>query len=295
MIIIMRLTKSQILSFYENDYLLLEEVLNEDDISPVMEEYSSITDKRAQQLYKEGKLSELFADEPFERRLLSLAREAPQIAEGLDIMQERGVATFNFLKNPKILDLAESLVGSEFVCNPIQHIRAVLPHQQTGTRPSSWHQDAGVCWPDADPYFMLTIWVPLVDATLENGCLEVMPRSHTDGLRQHTQNSYGLGIIPEDLPSIEPQPLPLHRGGVILFHNYTLHHARPNETDAVRWSFDLHYNDAYQPTGRPFYPAFLMRSKLRPEAAQTNYETWRQRWEFALRASHGAKHYRWSL
>ncbi len=86
---------------------------------------------------------------------------------------------------------------------------------------------------------MLTIWVPLVDATLENGCLEVMPRSHTDGLRRHTQNSYGLGIIPEDLPSIEPQPLPLQRGGVILFHNYTLHHARPNETDAVRWSFDL--------------------------------------------------------
>ncbi len=121
-----------------------EEVLNEDDISPVMEEYSSITDKCAQQLYKEGKLSELFADEPFERRLVSLARETPQIAGGLAIMQERRVATFNFLKIPKILDLAESLVGSEIVCNPIQHIRAVLPHQQTGTRPSAWHQDAGV-------------------------------------------------------------------------------------------------------------------------------------------------------
>ena len=49
----------------------------------------------------------LHADEPFTRRLLLLAKEVPEVATSLDIMQERGEATFNFLKNPKILDVAE--------------------------------------------------------------------------------------------------------------------------------------------------------------------------------------------
>ena len=287
----MRLTDSQISFFHDNGYLRLENVLDEDDLRPVIDEYSAIIDERARRLHSEGKISSLCANEPFTRRLLCLAKEAPEIAAGLDIMQARGKSTFNFLKNPKILDVAESLVGSEIVCNPIQHIRAVLPSDETGRQPTQWHQDAGVCWPDADPYFMLTIWIPIVDVTLENGCLEVMPGSHKNGLRKHV--TPGASIPPEERPAIEPKPLPVAAGGVILFHNYTLHSARPNETDTVRWSFDLRYHDAYQPTGRPFYPTFLMRSKQRPDALQTDYKTWCERWEFALEAGKSAKRYRW--
>ena len=288
----MHLTESQITSFHENGYLRLENVLDESDLRPVIDEYSALIDGRAHRLYDEGKVSSLYADEPFTRRLLCLTVEAPEVATGIDIMQARGKATFNFLKNPKILDLAESLVGSEIVCNPIQHIRAVLPPQVVNKGPTRWHQDAGVCWPDADPYFMLTVWVPVVDATLENGCLQVMPGSHKYGLRKHISTG-GSNIPPEERPPIEPKPLAIPAGGVILFHNYTLHSARPNETDTIRWSFDLRYHDAYQPTGRPFYPGFLMRSKLRPESLQTDYQTWCHRWEFALEAAQGATRYRW--
>ena len=171
----MHLTEAQISSFHEDGYLRLENVLGTDDLQPVIDEYSDIIDRRAQKLYAEGKVSSLHEDEPFTRRLLLLAKEVPEVAGNLDIMQERGEATFNFLKNPKILDVAESLCGSEIVCNPIQHIRAVLPHRATGGSPTHFHQDIGVCWPDTDSYFMLTVWVPVVDATLENGCLAVLP------------------------------------------------------------------------------------------------------------------------
>jgi phytanoyl-CoA hydroxylase len=289
----MRLTESQISDFYENGYLRLENVLDADDLQPVIDEYSALIDRRAKTLHSEGKVSSLYADEPFTRRLLRLAEEASEVATNLDIMQARGESTFNFLKNPKILDLAESLVGSEVLCNPIQHIRAVLPQQLSGRGPTRWHQDIGVCWPDVDPYFMLTLWVPIVDATMENGCLQVMPGSHKHGLLHHVMEG-GTSVPPEARPPIEPKPLPVPAGGAILFHNYTLHSALPNESDAIRWSFDLRYHDAYQPTGRPFYPGFLMRSKLRPDALQTDYETWCTRWEFALEAGKGATRYRWS-
>lgn len=288
----MRLTESQISSFHENGYLFLEQVLDTEDLQPVIDEYAAIIDERAQRLQNEGKVSSLYADEPFTRRLLYLAKETSEVAAGLDIMQARGEATFNFLKNPKILDVAESLVGSEILCNPIQHIRAILPQDVSGRGPTRWHQDAGVCWPDADPYFMLTMWIPIVDVTLESGCLQVMPGSHKYGLFNHVMAT-GTDVPDEDRPPIEPKPLPIRAGGIILFHNYTLHSALPNASDTVRWSFDLRYHDAYQPTGRPFYPAFLMRSDARPDALQTDYKTWCQRWEFALEASQGAVRYRW--
>ena len=210
----MRLTESQISSFHENGYLFLEQVLDTEDLQPVIDEYAAIIDERAQRLQNEGKVSSLYADEPFTRRLLYLAKETSEVAAGLDIMQARGEATFNFLKNPKILDVAESLVGSEILCNPIQHIRAILPQDVSGRGPTRWHQDAGVCWPDADPYFMLTMWIPIVDVTLESGCLQVMPGSHKYGLFNHVMAT-GTDVPDEDRPPIEPKPLcPSERAGL---------------------------------------------------------------------------------
>ena len=114
------------------------------------------------------------------------------------------------------------------------------------------------------------------------------------GLFTHAWDESGLAVPAEHRPPhLTPKVLPIRAGGVILFHNYTLHSAKPNESESVRWSFDLRYHDVYQPTGRPFYPAFLMRSRLRPEAEQIEYETWCQRWEFALENAKGAQAYRW--
>lgn len=290
----MRLSQSDVSFFHENGYLLLEDVLNDNDLGPVIEEYSRIIADRAEKLNAAGMVSSTYADKPFTERLLHLVAEAPEVTADLDIMRARGEATFNFLKNPKILDLAESFVGSEIVCNPIQHIRTVLPKKESQREPTPWHQDAGVCWPDTDPYFMLTIWIPIVDATMENGCLQVLPGSHKMGLCTHAWNNAGLAVPPEHQPpGLTPKVLPIRAGGVILFHNYTLHSARPNESNTVRWSFDLRYHDVYQPTGRPYYPAFLMRSRMRPEACQTDYEAWCRRWEFALENSKGVQAYRW--
>lgn len=290
----MRLTKSKVSFFHENGYLLLDDVLDQNDLGPVIAEYSEIIDERAGRLHKEGKTTSTYTDKPFTERLHCLAAEAQEVTADLDIMRARGEATFNFLKNPKILDLAESFVGSEIVCNPIQHIRSVLPIKESQRLPTPWHQDAGVCWPDTDPYFMLTIWIPIVDATEENGCLQVQPGSHKFGLLTHEWNEAGLAVPSEKQPPhLSPKSLPIKAGGVILFHNYTLHSAKPNKSNTVRWSFDLRYHDVYQPTGRPYYPSFLFRSRVRPEACQTDYETWCKRWEFALQNSKGAQAYRW--
>ena len=225
-------------------------------------EYEGIIAERAEKLHTDGKVGDTHADKPFTERLLHLASEAPEVTANLDIMQARGEATFNFLKHPKILDIAESFVGSEIVCNPIQHIRAVLPKKRSQRAPTPWHQDAGVCW----ARYRSLLYANRLDSDCRCNVGKRVPTgdagSHKMGLFRHDWNEAGLAVLPEHQPSnLTPKPLPIRAGGVILFHNYTLHSAKPNESESVRWSFDLRYHDVYQPTGRPFYPAFLMRSR----------------------------------
>jgi ectoine hydroxylase-related dioxygenase (phytanoyl-CoA dioxygenase family) len=283
------LTPDQVEFYHQNGYLRLERVLDpEEDLRPVIEAYEQVIDQRARRLYGEGKISSLYEGESFGGRLAKMAAEAPEAAAALDIYSERRPAMFRFLCNPKIHDVIAPLIGSEILCHPCQHLRVVVPTSLTSlSRTTGWHQDAGVLWPEADDHLIVTTWIPLLDVDIENGCLEVVPRSHTRGLLPHT--AMPGARVPEDaLPNdLAPQPLPLPAGGMILFHNYVLHRARPNVRDTIRWSMDLRWQDPALPTGRPFYPGFIVRSRLRPETVQYDYDQWRERWEFALAHTKG--------
>jgi ectoine hydroxylase-related dioxygenase (phytanoyl-CoA dioxygenase family) len=141
---------------------------------------------------------------------------------------------------------------------------------------------------------VLTVWVPLVDATADNGCMWVMPGVHKGNIARHRwqQNSWYLDIAPEDMPKAEPVCLPMRKGSILLMTNRTPHASFENTTDIVRWSMDLRYQGASLPTnaaitrlpdeilpdpskGIPLacYPPeadFLVRSSLRPQEVITD-------------------------
>jgi len=52
-----------------------ENVLTDEDLQPVIDEPAVMIDERARKLYAEGKLAELHAAEPFERRYALLHRQ----------------------------------------------------------------------------------------------------------------------------------------------------------------------------------------------------------------------------
>ena len=181
----MQLNTAQIAQFEEEGYLLLRGVLADTDLDPVIAEYEHHIDRRARELLAAGKISTLYADEPFNRRLASICRECNEIYSNLDIMHFRGRASFEFLRNDNLLDIVEGLVGSEITCSPVQHTRAKLPEGLTpsGGDPhiAPWHQDAGAYVEEADPHFVLTVWLPLSAASPENGCMQIIPRVHSKG------------------------------------------------------------------------------------------------------------------
>lgn len=291
----MSLSEEEKHAFREEGVLIAEGVLTEADLAPVISEYSDWVNRRAHFLQAENKISDLCEKEPFEKRLASLYAQSPEITRDMDIMYARGPATFAFLRNAHLLDVVEGLIGPEITCNPIQHIRAKPPAALSGEGAGfynvPWHQDAGVTWEEADNSDILTLWIALTDATVENGCMEVIPGVWKQGYREHWDEN-GTTIRPDLLPEAPPRPVPVSKGSLIFMHRYTPHRSTPNYSSGVRWSMDLRYQPTGQPTGRPFHPAFVVRSATNPESVFTDYTEWTRQWIAALESSKGMKAHR---
>ena len=248
----------------------------------------------------------MHAAEPFETRLTRLMDDHPELTrdflrfiEGKGGGSHAGREMFNILTHPGLLDLMECLVGPEIVGSSVYRIRPKVPGLDHGVVP--WHQDLGYFAPHCDGSLIVTYWLPLVDATPENGCLQVLPRAHRAGVSRHcTGGPGGYLVIPGEelpLPAEEAVTVPVPLGGVLLLTNLTPHCSRPTRPTLSGGALDLRYQGHNVPTNAfqepaQFDPAaptvevacyppegdFIVRSRQRPQSVHT-YE------QFAARRS----------
>jgi hypothetical protein len=295
-------TRVDVDKFEQQGYLIIENVLDpKEDLDPVVAEYEALLDRLVERWHGEGKLPSSYADLPFAQRFARVIAEAPtdlNVMSYFDIsLPFKGVRpdtpihlgpkTFGLLSNPRLLDVVEQVVGSEIYSNPIQHTRIKPPEREVPEHlkkssllsKTDWHQDRGVHLPEADETQMLTVWLPITDATEENGCLCCIPGSHREGLVTHCPT--GGNHIPDELLGGKPKALPIKRGGVLLFHHLTKHASLSNTSDGIRWSFDLRYHPIGQATGRPLFPGFVARSRKDPASALTDPADWANLWRSA--------------
>lgn len=260
-----KLSQTQIHDFNEKGYLLVDDALSSEDLNPLIEEFEEIVDCGAAQLYADGKIDSQFKSEGFDSRLAKITEQSPTVFQKVFSGTHTGPALFDLLINSKLLDIAESLVGPEIMCHPAYRIRPKLPDHERTLVP--WHQDAGYMEPKCDSVLQLTIWIPLIDATIENGCLELIPHAHREGVFLHRSvpDKFYLEIPEDEFPAFEPVIVPVKFGSVLLFTNLTPHRSIPNISNQVRWSVDARYQDAAEPTGYKPEAGFLARSKLYPE------------------------------
>lgn len=317
----MVLTQSRLAEhFNEHGYVVAEGLLDPaDDLQPLIDEYATLLDRLATEHHHAGALSSTYADLPFGQRLAAILNEAgggfyrnleislPQKGVLRDTPMYHGPAAFNLLRNPKLLNAVEDFIGPEIYSNPVQHVRIkppqrLLPEQQRGNgllAQTIWHQDQGVVIEEADDSDILTVWVPVTDATEENGCLTVVPGSHKRGLNVHCDamgDRAGTHEIPDQLLGPHRLPLPMKAGDVLFMTKLTMHASLPNVSDSVRWSFDLRYNPTGQATGRPWFPGFVARSRSNPDSELRDPEAWAQSWRDArshLAESETPKYQRW--
>ena len=294
--ITMDLTVEQLRHFDEEGYVIVQQALRDSDLEPVIDEIEAFVDRRADELFAEGLISDLQKHGSFERRLALITMENTAIYDGMDIMHFRGEALFRFLRNEKLMDVVENLVGPEITCSPIQHLRAKLPNElirpEMGTSDqlasrvnenvAPWHQDIQVHLKEADPSFILTVWIPLCDTDERNGCLQIVPRIHKERVIYWSE---GFGIADEAINKEDILSVPMQKGDVLLMHKLIPHRSIANQTDTIRWSMDLRYQKTGTPTGRSFYPDFVTRSRANPELVLTDHGTWSRWWEEAVKAT----------
>ncbi|MBW7453555.1 phytanoyl-CoA dioxygenase family protein [Paenibacillus sepulcri] len=270
------LTKEQV-DFYDTEgYLVIPELLNAEDMAAPKQAMETKVSQIADELFDAGLISDKLVHLPFPNRLAELFKGLTDehFNKHGRSWRDRIPGYFTLMSNPKILDAVESLIGGELFSNPVYNVRPKVPLVASGAVP--WHQDKSY-WPDANANPVITVWIPLVDATLENGCLHIKPRTHKKRVLKWHQESYtgtGYTALKENqLGKTETVVLPVKAGSAILFNDRCLHMSTPNLSDSVRWSVDLRY----QPTDQDPMPqhgaGFLARSYKHPERVAT-LEDW---------------------
>jgi ectoine hydroxylase-related dioxygenase (phytanoyl-CoA dioxygenase family) len=152
--------------------------------------------------------------------------EALRKVEGLVENDERFGA---LARDPRILDVMEALIGPD-----IKLFRDALmmkPPRHGSAKP--YHQDSAY-W-SIDPPDLVSVWMALDDATLENGCMRVLPGSHTWGVVEH-QHLADYQVDEEKLDTSGEVAVPLKAGGCLFFHSLLLHATAPNHSPHPRRS-----------------------------------------------------------
>lgn len=270
---------SEQVAFYDREgYLVLAGLLDDADLEPCRQAMSQRVELIAEALLRDGLIADKLEDVPFKYRLARLFEnlEDTHFLKYGRSWRDRFPGYFHLMSNPKVLDAVESLIGGEIFANPVYNTRPKVPRVTAGAVP--WHQDKSY-WPDANSNPVITVWVPLVDATPDNGCLHMWPRTHRTRVLSYHQESYsGTGyteIDGEQLKRLKREAiaLPVDAGSAILFNDRCVHMSTPNNSDHVRWSVDLRY----QPTDQDPMPrhgaGFLARSYRYPHRVAT-LEDW---------------------
>ena len=222
--------------FQAQGYLVARDVLDpKEDLAPVFTEYGELLDRLSRMWLQRGTISDTFEGMPFNERLVQIAiATRGNYYPYLDIsftqtdVEERmpvhsGPAVFNLLRSPRMLDAVEQFIGPEIYCNPVQHVRIKPPEtalpedmlSDSSVGYTAWHQDQGVIIPDADESDILTVWLPVIEATEENGCMVVVRASEARRRSVHAQIDHALlPAQPQQRHPLELRsPLQPHRPG----------------------------------------------------------------------------------
>jgi len=283
------LSADQVEQLHLHGYVVVEDLIDLATLDAVRAELHAIVTEAIRGMHAEGRLPEAYEGLDFDHQLARVAMHDIEKAKEV-IARIQGVhgegghigpAIFTLMVYPRLLDAMQSLVGPEIIGSSVYRIRPKAPGLVRGAVP--WHQDSGYLLGHCDRELIITCWIPMVDATVENGCCYVLPDTHTGGvLRHHTGGSGGYLVIDdEDLPQgAQPIPVPVRKGGALIMTNTTPHASFVNQSDHMRWSVDLRYQSDAVPNN-----LFKRRDEIRAELPDTEIACYPPEKDFVVRSA----------
>lgn len=212
--------------FWEEGYLVIDNLLSQDEVAQALAAIQDIMFERVQgpHIQFTKPRNQITSDED---RELSIRK--------VDKFVEHDQRLHATAYHPKLLALLKQLFDDE---PKLVQDQAILKPPYGGAE-KPWHQDMA--------YGNLTYkkpvigaWVALDPATLDNGCMHVIPRSHMDGPTPH----YAVRdwqICDTNVRVEKDVVVPLAPGGVLIFHGMLHHGTPPNFSKERRRSVQYHY------------------------------------------------------
>ncbi len=138
-----------------------------------------------------------------------------------------------FAAHPAIKDVCHDLIGDDVRLYWDQSV-----YKKTGKEQEfPWHQDNGYTFIEPQQY--LTLWIPLLDVDVENGCPWIAPRLHRNGTFAHWTTDIGLKCLEQVDDAV---PVPAKAGDIIAFSSLAPHRTGPNlKKGTVRKAYILQY------------------------------------------------------
>jgi hypothetical protein len=202
----------------------------------------------------------------FEEKLAQLLPGARP--EAMDVPHFANPALFEWLFADEVLDLVEPILGpdialfsSHFIAKPKGDGRRV-----------PWHEDSAY-WRDMiHPMEVVTVWLAIDPSTDENGCMRVIPRTHSEGQMgfskyekvDSAKNVFEAEIIKRQRDEsravsciLQPNHASLHDGRII-------HDSNANTSNIRRCGYTMRYissSTVLAEKHREFHQIYLARGR----------------------------------
>lgn len=151
---------------------------------------------------------------------------------------------YEALAYPSMVDVLTGVIGPNVKC-----MQSMLFIKASGKPGQAWHQDEFFI-PTRDRS-LAGGWIALDDATVENGCLWVIPGSHRHGIiwpqHQHNDRRFDCAGEAMSYPYTDDDAVPVEvkKGSIVFFNGYLLHRSLPNfATSGFRRALVNHYMSA---------------------------------------------------
>ena len=156
-----------------------------------------------------------------------------------------------YVKHPKVCGVLSQITAAHlpFWDGSVKCMQSMLFVKPPGFQGQSWHQDE-IYIPTRDRS-LIGGWIAMDDATVDNGCLWVIPGSHQMGYL-YSQKPHGN---PDEFDSADLEsygfdetleiPIEVKTGSVVFFNGYLLHRSRKNRGQTYRRVLVNHYCNSW--------------------------------------------------
>lgn len=224
----MRLSAEQVKQFDENGYLVVPDLLTPHQLDELKQMVDAVLDGTIQP--EPGKGLDDF----------ELQYEPAAIGSAVIPRRDQVLVAFHLCHShpffwdhatrPEIVDVVESLLGEHVKLYTDQMF--VKPAHHGSEVP--FHQDHAY-WTQVEPYRMISCWVALDDATVENGCVRMLPGTHHQLLpHREFAGNQRYGLLEEDVDVSGEIAVEIKAGSAMFHHSLTVHRSFPNRSDHGR-------------------------------------------------------------